>query len=88
MDNLWDYYATEKQNPIAASKLLDEIATKFEKLMEYPNMGTARHELSQGIRMLPVGDFLILYRYYENCLIISRILFGGMYLEGLDYPEE
>ncbi len=63
LDEIWDYYAIELQNPDAADRIRDEIFDAFHKLAETPGMGHFRGDLAaEPLRFWHVRSYLIIYR--------------------------
>lgn len=54
-------------------------------LSRAPGIGTTRPELGDGIRMLPHGRYLIIYRRVNTGLRIERILHGARDIGGDDF---
>lgn len=48
-------------SPSAAGRWLDGLYRRFVTLGEMPGMGTARPELGKGVRLFPVGQYVVLY---------------------------
>ena len=42
-----------------------------------PGMGVAKPEIRRGLRMPPLGDYLILYEATEGAVKIVRVLHGA-----------
>ncbi|MGZ8395102.1 MAG: type II toxin-antitoxin system RelE/ParE family toxin, partial [Rhodoplanes sp.] len=51
-----------RDNPSAADRLLDLLDEKSRSLARNPRLGAAREDVAPGVRHLPVGRYLILYR--------------------------
>jgi plasmid stabilization system protein ParE len=47
LDEIWEYYAIELQNPGAADRIRDEIFAAFHKLAQTPGMGHFRIDLAK-----------------------------------------
>jgi len=61
LDEIWDYYALELQNPEAADRIRDEIFDAFQKLAKMPGMGHSRLDLaSEPLRFWSVRSYLII----------------------------
>lgn len=56
---LWWHIAAD--SPMAADRLLDEIAQKLSVLAESPRLGPARPDIAEGLRLFPVRRYVILY---------------------------
>ena len=70
------------ENPLAADRWLDVIEEKCRLLAQMPGVGRKRDELGPGVRGLPVGDFVIFYRAFEDGIQVLRVLHGAR-----DIPE-
>jgi toxin ParE1/3/4 len=66
-----------EHNPSAADALIDVFHRKFELLAEFPTMGRQRPELGNGIRSLPIGDYMVFYRSIEDGIELIRVLHGA-----------
>jgi toxin ParE1/3/4 len=78
---LWLYITHD--NPDAADRLLEEVDQKCALLAENPRLGRERPEIAQGLRCLPVGNFLILYRVLEDGIEAVRVVYGARRLDRL-----
>ncbi len=67
-----------EDNPDAALRLLQQFRDTFRNLADFPMMGTARDELGNELRSLPVGNYLIFYRPVSDGADISRVLHGSL----------
>ena len=79
--DIWNYIA--RDNPIAASRLLDILEEKSQALARKPMMGAARDNIAAGVRHLPVGKYLILYRVIKDGVEIVRYVQGMRRLRDL-----
>ena len=78
LDEIWDYYALELQNPDVADRIRDEIFDAFHKLAKMPGMGHTRHDLAtEPLRFWSVRSFLIIYRGERRPIEIVRVLHGA-----------
>ncbi|MBT3201040.1 MAG: type II toxin-antitoxin system RelE/ParE family toxin [Phycisphaerales bacterium] len=78
--DIWSYIADD--NSDAADRLLDEIDKTCDTLADNPKLGRPREELSDGLRSLHVGNYVILYRSGGEGIIVIRVLHGAR-----DLPE-
>ena len=78
---IWTYIATH--NPRAADQLLDDIDTKARLLSEFPEIGQARPDIAEGLRYLPIGSYLILYRQITQGIEVVRVVHGARRIEDL-----
>jgi len=60
----------------AAQRWSARIRRLCEALADTPGMGVARDELRPGLRMMPSGNYLILYRIGTDAVEIVRVLDG------------
>jgi toxin ParE1/3/4 len=57
--DIW-LYESAKSTEIA-DRTIDELASVYENLVKFPEMGKSRDELFPGYRSFPKGKFLIFY---------------------------
>ena len=75
LDDLADYIAAH--NVDAAHRVIDEIFDTFNRLVEFPNSGHRRPDLtSRPLRFFRVRDYLIAYAADERPLWIVAVLHG------------
>ena len=65
------------KNPAAADRLYDRLEARVKVLGEFPEIGTARPDISAEVRMLADGSYLILYRIATDNVQIVRVLHGA-----------
>ncbi|MCP4376327.1 MAG: type II toxin-antitoxin system RelE/ParE family toxin [bacterium] len=80
MDEIWVYIAED--NVAAADGLIDEFHQATRTLADNPELGRSRQDLSDGLRGLHVGNYMILYRPQGDGIIVIRVLHGAR-----DLPE-
>ncbi|HEY7300470.1 MAG TPA: type II toxin-antitoxin system RelE/ParE family toxin [Xanthobacteraceae bacterium] len=78
---IWRYVAGA--NPSAADRLLDLLDERSRALARNPQMGMARDDVAPGVRHLPVGRYLILYRALEDGVEVVRYVHGMRRLQDL-----
>ena len=61
LDEIWLYVASNSSIDIA-DRLIDSLTTRFFLLARYPRAGRKREDLWPGMRMFPVGDYVVPYR--------------------------
>lgn len=66
-----------ENNPSAAKRFLDQVDSRLKLLAKFPLIGSARSELGENLRSLPVGKHLIFYRPTEKGIRVVRILHGA-----------
>jgi toxin ParE1/3/4 len=69
--DIWVYIATE--NPAAADKQIDRIDAVVTKLLDFPRLGSARHDIGPELRGLVVNRYLVLYRVRDDDKVIELL---------------
>jgi toxin ParE1/3/4 len=64
-------------NPRAAQKWADGIQASCRRIGDMPGIGAARPQVAPGLRILPVGNYLILYIDTKNNVDILRVVHGA-----------
>jgi len=78
LDEMWDYYAIELQNPDVADRIRDEVFTSFRQLAIMPGMGHFRSDLAaEPLRFWRVRNYLVVYRSEKTPIEIVRVLHGA-----------
>jgi toxin ParE1/3/4 len=75
------YIAAE--NPSVARRWVDRIEERCERLAEMPGLGVARPDVRLDLRLLPVGNYLILYREMGEDVEVVRVLHGARHWQDL-----
>ena len=78
---IWEYVAAD--DPEAADRLLDRIDATCARIASFPSLGRSRDDLRPGLRYVPLGHYLILYRASESGVVIVRVLHARRDLAGL-----
>lgn len=73
--NIWILVALD--NPAAADRLLDRIGERIALLADFPEAGVAREDIAEGLRMLTVGSYVVLYRLAGRRVEIVRVVHGA-----------
>jgi toxin ParE1/3/4 len=68
--DIWTYIAQD--SPANADRLLDRIRDTLSRLAAMPFMGQARFDLAPGLRMFPVGNYLMFFRPIESGIDVKR----------------
>jgi toxin ParE1/3/4 len=63
-----------REDPAAAERVLLEFDRQLELLARHSALGTLRPDVHPGLRMLPVGRYLVFYVGIENGIALVRIL--------------
>jgi toxin ParE1/3/4 len=77
------YLFQETGNIEVADRVIQLVAERFDLLADHPRAGRARDDLRPGMRLFPVGDYLLLYREAGPDVVIVRVLHGSRDLEAL-----
>jgi toxin ParE1/3/4 len=84
LDDIWYYIAKESQSVEVADRVIDSIVDRFFLLATYPHLGRRRDEdLRPGLRSLPVGEYVIIYRLEGEDVLILYIIRGSRDIEAL-----
>ena len=75
LDNIWNYIAHDDLE--AADRFVRLLISKFPILASMPEMGLKRDELSPGLRIFPVHNYIIFYRPIKEGVEIVRVLHGA-----------
>jgi toxin ParE1/3/4 len=82
---IWEYIAAD--NPHAADRLLQTLVNTYLRLLQIPGIGRDRSELRSGIHSIPVGSYLIFYRFDERLVSVVRVLHGARNLRAVFKKE-
>jgi len=83
IDEIAYYVLVQSGNVEVADRLIDSLYGRFLLLAKYPQAGRQRDDLLPGLRMFPVGDFVVLYRIEGDDVVIDRVVRGSRDLEAL-----
>jgi toxin ParE1/3/4 len=72
-----------EDNPSAARRWYEDIYRRCQQIGEMPDIGVARPEVRPGLRSLPIGHYLILYRQTDEGAEIIRVVHGARQWEDL-----
>jgi toxin ParE1/3/4 len=75
LDEIWAYIAGH--SPAAADALIDRLYEKCRQLVDFPELGRTRAELSPDLRSLVVRPYLIFYKARSDGVEIWRVLHGA-----------
>lgn len=59
----------------------DELIKRFQTLAANPKAGRERHDISEGLRSFPYGNYLIFYRIWAGTVAITRVLHSARDLD-------
>lgn len=75
MEEIWFNIALENRR--AAFRVVEALDRRILQLAHFPEIGTARPDVADGMRMLVEGNYLILYRITETRVEIVRVIHGA-----------
>jgi toxin ParE1/3/4 len=75
LEGILEYIARDK--PLAAIAFVETLKDKCYTLARFPLLGELREELIPGLRMFPVGSYVIYYRPEGGGVRIERVLHGA-----------
>jgi len=78
---IWVYIAQD--NPDAAREQLREIEDQLRLLARSPLLGVEQPKLSDAVRRLVVGSYLIFYQPLEDGVEVARIFHGARRYEDM-----
>ena len=64
-----------------ANKLLFDLYRSFRNLADFPELGTGREYLPEGLRALPHKNIMIYYKPQPGGVIIVHVFYGASDLE-------
>lgn len=70
------WFSVAYDNRTAANRLFDRIVDRCQQLATLPYSGVSSASLSEGLRYLVCGNYLIFYRVMPNEIVIVRVLDG------------
>jgi len=78
--DIWLFIAED--SPASADAFVDRVTRAVQPLAEFPKMGAMRADISPGLRYLPIGAYVLLYRERPDCVELIRVLHGRRDLTG------
>jgi plasmid stabilization system protein ParE len=71
------YIAVERESPQGAKRLRELFLDDFRRLAQHPLIGQACPEFGESLRILPIGNFVILYAPREDGIDIVQVAHGA-----------
>lgn len=71
------YIAVERQSPQGARRLRGYLLESFRLLARHPLIGQACPEFGPGMRIWPVGNYVVLYQPQEDGIDIVQVAHGA-----------
>jgi toxin ParE1/3/4 len=81
LEEIGDYIAL--YNPAAAVRTIDHLEEVSILLSEHPRIRISRDDIAKGVRVFPVGNYLILFRTLADGVEVVRYAHGARQLRGL-----
>lgn len=81
----WEYIA--EHDELAADHYIDYLRERAMELLEFPELGRMRNEISPDLRTLLARNHLLFYRIHSNEIQILRILHGPRDLPNQEFPD-
>src|SRR4051812_11880470 len=75
-----------RDNLSAADRTLVRISETFRLILDFPEAGSPRPELGLDVRVVPVGNYLVIYRVDERGPLVLRVVHGAMDLTQIRIP--
>ena len=94
MEEIKGYISQELSNPQTEVNLVSKITKKIRRLPEHPGIGAPLSsivDIQTDFRFLVCASYLIFYRYENEIVFVSRVLYGKRnYMRILfsDLPED
>jgi toxin ParE1/3/4 len=80
LKDIWRYSSRRWGKP-QADFYLRRINDAISMLCTYPELGTAIDEVRPGYRKFDVGSHMVIYRFDDNALHVTRVLHQAMDLD-------
>lgn len=81
LEQIHAYIAADNQS--AADRLIDRFFDHFQRLAEFPELGSRREDLHSGLRAWPEGRYVILYLATPKGVDIAHVVHGARDIEAL-----
>jgi toxin ParE1/3/4 len=76
VDEIWSYIAVESGSVDIADRVVDAITETFLQISRHPNLGRRRDDLRKGLRSIPSGSYVVVYRVEGNNVRIFHVVHG------------
>ncbi len=83
LDDIW--FSLASTNIELADRFVDQLELQVNGLMEFPNCGVLRTDMTPNMRILVEGKYLVLYQIRDSMIVIVRIVHGARDLGDLDF---
>lgn len=72
-----------RDSPGAAESVIDRFYDLVRLFTDFPMVGVQRDDLEPGMRLWPVGNYVVLHRVEGRAVTIVRVVWGGRDLTAL-----
>lgn len=83
LDEIWYYIVKESGSIEIADRFIDSLTERFLLLARHPHVGRLRDDLRPGLRIFPVGRYVILYRVEDEDVFILHVVAADRDLDRL-----
>jgi toxin ParE1/3/4 len=66
-----------RDNPKMALAVIADVEREALLLAEFPGLGQARDDLAPGVRTIPVGKYILIYRPIADGIEVVRVVHGA-----------
>ena len=73
--------------PVRAKSFVAELRSRCLSLAEYPEAGSLRPDIFEGLRIIPHGNYIIYYFPYPEKIIVLRISHATRLINASDLSE-
>ena len=73
--SIWQHLADI--DPSAADRLTERLRARVQLLRQFPDIGVARPDIRDDVRMLVEAPYLILYRVMPDTVQVVRVVHGA-----------
>jgi len=91
LKNIQNYISEEKESPLTALKVIENILDKIEGLIRLPNSGTllaGKVNFPTNYRFKRASGYLVFYRYENNRIFVDRIIHERRDYIAILFPEQ
>ena len=90
LKSIQNYISEEKESPLTALKVIENILDKIEELIRLPNSGTllaGKVNFPTNYRFKRASGYLIFYRYENSRIFVDRIIHEKRDYVAILFPE-
>jgi toxin ParE1/3/4 len=83
LDDIFDYVA--EHNLSAADRLVDMIFERCRLLVDFPEMGQRRSDLTPGLRAFSIRKYVVFFRSNQGIVEVVRVVHGARDLDAIEF---